>query len=131
MRNMLGRVVTISSITAIILLAILLQTTTPATIGPLGILMVFIFMYVSVLGGLTFLLYVASMLVAKISRSVTVKRPVQALSFNRAYYFSSVLALVPVMFIGMQSVGEVGVYDVLLVVIFAGIACVYISKRTN
>jgi hypothetical protein len=124
-------VVTISSVVAIVLLIILLQTTTPATIGPLGILMVFIFMYVSVLGGLTFLLYIASALIAKISRSVTVKKPIQALSFNRSYYFSSVLALVPVMFIGMQSVGEVGIYDVSLVIIFAGIACVYIAKRTN
>jgi len=130
-RNMLGRVVAISSIAAILLLTLLLQTTTPATIGPLGILIVFIFMYVSVLGGLTFLLYIVGMLIAKISRSITVKRPMQALSLNRAYYFSSVLALVPVMFIGMQSVGEVGFYDVSLVVIFAVIACVYISKRTN
>ena len=131
MRNMLGRVVAVSSMIAVLLLILLLQTTTPATIGPLGILVVFILMYVSVLGGLTFLLYLISMLIAKISRSITVKRPIQALSFNRAYYFSSVLALIPVMFIGMQSVGEVGFYDVLLVVIFACVACVYISKRTN
>ena len=54
---MLGRAIAISMVGAIVLLAVLLQTTTPATIGPLGILFVFILLYVSVLGVLTFLLF--------------------------------------------------------------------------
>jgi hypothetical protein len=128
---MLGKVVAISSLVAVVLLIVLLQTTAPVTIGPFGILIVFILMYVSAFGVLTFLLYGLSRIIARISNSVTVKRPVQALSLTRSYYFSSVIALVPVMFIGMQSVGEVGAYEVALVVIFAGIACVYIAKRTN
>jgi len=128
---MLGKVVTISSIIATLLLAMLLYTTAPATAGPLGILIVFILMYVSALGVLTFFIYGISRASAQLSRSITVKRPLQTLSFNRSYYFASVIALVPVMFIGMQSVGEVGVYEILLVTVFAVIACVYISKRTN
>jgi hypothetical protein len=130
-RNMLGKVVTISSIVAMLLLAILLYTTAPATAGPLGILIVFILMYVSALGVLTFFLYGASRVVARLSRSITVKRPLETISFSRSYYFSSVIALVPVMFIGMKSVGEVGVYEILLVMTFAVIACIYIAKRTN
>jgi hypothetical protein len=129
--NMLGKVVTISSIVAMLLLTLLLHTTVPATAGPLGILVVFILMYVSALGVLTFFIYSISKVSARLSRSITVKRPLQTLSLNRSYYFSSVIALVPVMFIGMQSVGEVGVYEILLVTIFAVIACVYIAKRTN
>lgn len=128
---MLGRVVAISSVVAFLLLVIVLQATKPVTIGPLGILMVFILMYMSVLGALTFLLYGLSRITARISASVTVKRPIQPVSFGRAYYYSSVIALAPVMFVGMQSVGEVGVYDVLLVGIFVVIACVYIAKRSS
>lgn len=112
------------------LLVIILQTTTPATIGPLGILFVFVLMYVSVLCVLTFLLFIASRVVAKLSSSMTVRRPIQQLSLVKSYYFSSVIGLAPVMLIGMQSVGEVGFYDVVLIVVFVIISCVYIAKRT-
>lgn len=125
----MGRVVAISSMVALLLLVVVLQMTTPVAIGPLGILMVFILMYVSVLGALAFLLYGGSRIVARISSSVTVKRPIQPMDFGRAYYYSSVISLAPVMFIGMQSVGEVGIYDVLLVILFVVIACFYIAKR--
>ena len=114
-----------------LLLALLLQVSTPATIGPLGILIVFILMYVSALGVLTFLIYGISKVNARISRTVTVRRPLEALSLTRSYYFASVIALVPVMIIGMQSVGEVGPYEIFLVAAFTIIACVYIAKRTS
>lgn len=129
-KGMLSRVLTISLILATMLLVIILQTTTPATIGPLGILFVFVLMYVSVLCVLTFLLFIASRVVAKLSSSLTVRRPIQQLSLVRSYYFSSVIGLAPVMLVGMQSVGEVGFYDVVLIVVFVIISCVYIAKRT-
>ena len=44
------------SIAAAVLLAIVLQTTTPATIHPLGIVLVFVLCYVVMLGLLTYLL---------------------------------------------------------------------------
>lgn len=128
--GMLGRILTISLIAAVMLLIILLQTTTPATIGPLGILFVFVLMYVSVLCVLTFLFFTISRVVARISSSITVKRPWQPLTLVRSYYFSSVIALAPVMLVGMQSVGEVSFYEVMLIVVFIVISCVYIAKRT-
>lgn len=69
-------------------------------------------------------------MVNRLSRSFT-KRTLPSLTIRRSYYFSSVLALAPVMFIGMQSVGEVGIYEVVLVLLFVGIACVYVAKRTS
>jgi hypothetical protein len=130
-KGMLGRFLTISLILATMLLVIVLQTTTPATIGPLGILFVFVLMYMSVLCALTFLLFISSKVIVKLSSSITLRRPVQQLSLIRAYYFSSVVALAPVMLIGMQSVGEVGFYDVVLIIVFLVISCVYIAKRTT
>jgi hypothetical protein len=128
---MLGRTIALSVVAAIVALAIFLLSTQPASVGPVGILFVFILMYVSVLGVLTFLIFGISRLVVKMSSPFTVKKPLQRLTIRRSYYFSSVVALAPVMLIGMQSVGEVGIYDFLLVVIFVVIACIYISKRTN
>lgn len=131
MGNMLSRAVVISVAIAIVALAIILHVTQPSSVGPLGILVVFILMYVSVLGVLTFLLYTVSRIISKVSASFTVKKPVRPLSLSRSYYFSSVVALAPVMLIGMQSVAKVEVYDVLLIVLFMVIACVYILKRTS
>jgi hypothetical protein len=129
-KDMLGKALVISLTAAIMLLIIVLQTTTPATIGPLGVLFVFILMYVSVLCVLTFVLFAVSTLLARVSASMTVKRPLQSLSLGKAYYFASVIALAPVMLIGMQSVGEVSFYEVLLIILFIAISCVYIAKRS-
>lgn len=130
-RDMLGRIVVAGSAVAILLLILLLHVTTPTTTGPLGILIVFILMYVSALGVLTFLIYGISRINARLSRTLMVKRPFEALTLTRSYYFGSVIALVPVMIIGMQSVGEVGFYEIFLVGIFTIIACIYIAKRTS
>lgn len=126
----MGRALAISLTASVTLLIVLLQTTTPATIGPLGILLIFVLMYMSVLCVLTFLLFAATGVVAKVSSSMTLKRPFQQLSLRRSYYFASVIALAPVILVGMQSVGEVSFYDVLLIVVFIVISCVYISKRS-
>lgn len=128
---MLGKLVASSSIISIVLVAIMLQVTTPANIGPLGIFMLFILVYVSVLGVLTYLLFLGSQMVVKMAGFVTAKRPLRPLSFSRAYYFSSIITLAPIMFIGLQSVGEVGIYEIFLIFMFVAVGCVYISKRTS
>ncbi|HEX7484339.1 MAG TPA: hypothetical protein VF281_04270 [Candidatus Saccharimonadales bacterium] len=128
---MLGKVLAISVTVAIVLLTVLLQTTTPATIGPLGILVMFILMYVSAVGLLTFLLVFINRLLTRATVYVSVKQPAQQLTLRKAYYFASVIGLAPVMFIGMQSVGNVSIYEVLLVLVFVVISCVYIAKRSS
>lgn len=128
---MLGKLAALSSVTCIVLVAILLQTTNPATIGPLGIFVLFVLVYVSVLGLLTYFLFWVSAAVVRLFSILRVKRMYQPLSLRRSYYFSSVIALAPIMIIGMQSVGEVGIYETLLIVFFTTIACVYVSKRTS
>jgi hypothetical protein len=105
------------------------QVTTPSTAGPLGILIVFLFSYVLVLSVLTFLLFGLSRFVIELSRFFNFKKS-EPLTLAKSYYFSSVLALAPVILIGMQSVGEVSLYDVILVTLFISVACFYIAKRT-
>lgn len=129
--DMLNRVIAASTVISIIILVIILNGTQPSAVGPLGILIVFILMYVSVLSVLTFFLYVVTRFISKIAAHFTVKKPLRPLSIGRSYYFSSVVSLAPVMLIGMQSVGQVEIYDVLLIILFVVIACVYISKRTS
>lgn len=127
---MLGRVISVSIVLATVILALILQTSTPSNAGPVGILIVFLLMYMLVLGVLTFMLFWGSKLWGRVVRLIVPKRPLRSLTLVRSYYFSSVIGLAPVIFVGMQSVGEVGFYDVLLVVLFVSVACFYIAKRT-
>jgi hypothetical protein len=68
-------------------------------------------------------------LVIMVSSGMTLRKPIQKMEFKRAYYYSTVLAAAPVMLIGLQSVQSIGVYEVLLVVIFEVVACLYVTKR--
>ncbi len=128
---MLEKLVAASSVVAMILAGVLLYVTTPTKVGPLGIFILFVLVYVSVLGVLTYLLFIVSKLISRLAAFVTAKQPLRPLSFRRSYYFSSVLTLVPIMLVGLHSVGDVGPYEVLLVVIFAAVGCLYVAKRTG
>lgn len=125
---MLGKALTLSSLFAFVLLSAILQSTTPSTIHPVGILSVFVLLYVLALGALTFCLYIFSRIISK----TIVKRSVRrSLSLRKSYYYGSVLALAPVMILGIRSIGRTGVYDIVLIVLFEIIACFYITKRRS
>lgn len=126
---MLERIVAVTTLVSLCLLIVLLNLTAPTTVGPFGILAVFIFSYLSSLGVMTYLLYGSSWLIAHLSSAFTVRKPLTTMSFRNAYYYSTVVALAPVMLIGLRSVGSIGVYEVVLVAIFTAVGCVYITKR--
>lgn len=128
---MLGKILSIGSVIAAIVLVFLLNQTTPNQSGPLGVLIVFLLMYVVALGGVTFLVHGGSRLVAKFSRSLTVKRPLRPIGLKQSYYYASIIALAPVMLIGVQSVSGINVYDILLVGFFVAIGTIYISRRMS
>lgn len=121
----------ISSLTivSLCLLFVLLNIFTPTSAGPFGILVIFIFVYLSSFGLMTFFLYWASRLISQISTIIVVGKPARVLSLRRSYFFASILSAAPVMLIGLKSVGAAGVYGYLLIAIFVAIGCLYISKR--
>jgi hypothetical protein len=126
---MLQRVIAIITLVSLCLLSLMLMTTTPASAGPFGLLLIFISAYLTSLGLVSFFLYGISRIIVYASAGFTMRRPMQVMSFRRAYYYSTVLAAAPVMLVGLQSVGSVGIYEFLLVVLFEVIGCVYITKR--
>lgn len=126
---MLQKVIALITIASLCLLGIMLSTTTPATVGPFGLLMIFISAYLACLGLISFFLYGVSRVMVYVSGGFSVRKPMAVIPFKRAYYYSTVLAAAPVMLIGLQSVGSVGLYEFILVVIFVAIGCVYVSKR--
>ena len=125
--DMLGKVLALSTLCAFVLLSALMQSTTPSSIHPLGILFVFFLVYLLVLGVLTFLLYIGASIVLRVR-----KREIQSTALlKRSYVYSSVLSLAPVMIIGISSIGRMGIYEFLLVVIFEAVVCFYVAKHRS
>lgn len=128
---MLHRILIATFAISLMLVIIILNVTTPIEAGPFGVLALFVFLYLMSLSLVTFFLFSGSYLYARALRSLKVRRPRQSLSFRQSYNYSTILALVPVIFIALSSVGGVGVYEVALVIIFVIFGCIYISKRIN
>ncbi len=128
---MLGKIIVASTTLASILLIVMLQLTNPSTVGPLGLLTVFFLLYIIILGVTTEVLWLGSHAVQAVGRRFTSRRPPQKLALSRAYYFSSVLALGPVMALAMQSIGSLGTYELALIGVFMFIGILYISKRSS
>lgn len=128
---MIKTLITIISLASFCLLLVLLNVTTPQTAGPLGILVIFIFAYLSLVGFFTYFLRIAGLVVTRLASLFIPRKPIEELSFRRSYYYSTVVASGPIMIVGLLSVGSVGIYEVLLIAIFITIGCLYVSKRIN
>ncbi len=126
---MLGKFLVTSAALSGVALTVILNTTTPATAGAFGILAIFIFAYLFIVSCMTFVLYGISRGVAFITSSTT-KRPYETFSLQRAYYYSTIVSLAPVIIISLQSVGGVGIYELGLILFFVFLGCVYVTKRT-
>jgi hypothetical membrane protein len=126
---MLPRILATISLASLCVLSLMLTFTSPATAGPFGLLVIFITAYLTFVGVISFFLFGMNRLIVMVGAGMTLRKPMRPMEFRRAYYFSTVLAAAPVMLIGLQSVQSVGIYEILLVIIFEVVACLYITKR--
>ena len=113
-----------------VILAVILNTTTPVSAGAFGILAVFVLTYLCLVSVMTFGVHGVSRITAYASHAFAPRRPAEVISLQRAYYYSTIVALAPVIIISMQSVGGVGPYELLLIAILIILGCVYVTKRT-
>ena len=126
---MLRVIIFITSSISLCLLIYFLLMTTPVTAGPFGILTVFISAYLLLLGLITYLINRVSRVFSRLSVFFISKKPFEPLTLKQSYYYSTVIAIAPIMIIGLQSVGVVGAYEYILVAIFVIIGCLYVSKK--
>jgi len=124
-----GRLLIIGGIVALCGLIFIFQATSPSAIGPLGILAVFVFFYIFSVCVITPMVLFFSKVQGRLVRLN--RRTMPTLSFRRAYYYASVIALVPTILLAIRTVGKVGMYDIALVFLFVAVACIYISKRVG
>ena len=118
----------IGVVTALVLL-LLMNFTSPSTAGPWGILAVFLLIYVASVSFIYLVLRNVATFLAKVSRPGLLKLALEGTSSLKLYYYSSILALSPVILLGMQSVGGVRWMDLTLLIVFEILACFYIYKR--
>lgn len=120
---MLGKALALISLFAFVVLSAMLQMTTPSTIHPLGIIVVFILIYLVSLGVITLLLNGLLTLV-NLTRKEQAK-----IKQDKVYYFASIVALAFMMVVGMVSIGRTSLYELALVLVFVLSASFYVAKR--
>ena len=108
------------------------NSTNPATVGPFGILLVFILLYVTWLSIFFVILHIGFVLIGKTSALdfLVKKNKNKPFRSHIAYYIASILAFAPVLILAMQSVNQLTLRDVGLVIVFIGLTIFYILKRT-
>lgn len=105
------------------------QMTTPASVHPIVVLLVFGMLYVLVLAVLTFFIFWGSRLATKVFGRHHMVRPA-GMTLAKAYLYGSVLAFAPVALLAMRSVGQQGIGDIFLVILFEVLACFYVWRRS-
>lgn len=128
---MFSRILAIIGVGAAIGLGYMLQATTPTEAGAIGVLAVFLLLYVTLVSVLAFFMYFVHKLVVKLFFGDIERRVTTVFTLKRSYYYSSILALGPVMLISLRSVGKDGVLEVFLVIALLVLGCVYVSRQTT
>lgn len=112
-----------------LVLALLINNTNPTQAGPGGILSVFVLIYLIAIGVSIILIRFYYELITSISRYLPKLRNKKPFALNAAYYYSTILGLIPVFVVGFRSVGSMGLYEFVLIVIFEILGIFYIRKK--
>jgi len=104
------------SLMAAVILLTMLNFTTPAGIGPLGVLVFFTAVYVLMLG--------ISVALVKIFLKLTGKQV-----GKKSYMYGAVIAFGPIMLLLAQSLRSMSALTVGLTVVFVFLGCFLVSKR--
>lgn len=121
---MIAKILAVAWGAAVVGLLGIFMWTTPADVHPMVILVTFVFLYITVLSTLFFLMKIVFALVDR-GREGKVYASVHVL-----YMYASVLALAPIIALAMRSVGALRPVELILIVVFEVVACFYIWRRT-
>lgn len=104
-------------------LGVVLNTTSPLESGALSILFVLVLLYLLILSVLSALFN----LFGAVWRMV---KPHKPLRMRRGYYILSVISLAPVLFIALNTLGQLGAPEMILIIVLISLGCFYIIRRT-
>lgn len=99
-----------------------MNVTSPLQSGPLSVLAAFVLVYLFI----TSTLYAGVIIGHKIASFLGWQRPLHR---KQLYYLVSVIGLAPVFFLALNTLGQLEVKEVLLVVLLLTIGCFYVMRR--
>ena len=108
----------LASLVSMIVIMVILNFTTPAGLGPFGVLIFFAMVYVVMFG-------VATVLVGMFARAMG-KR--DGLS-RKEYYYATMLAFGPMLLLLVQAIGGINIPTIGLAILFVLLGCFLIKKR--
>lgn len=116
-----------------LILLIMLSSIDPLSAGPIGILFVFILIYLVIASLLFTVLHWGVRFVSAqiVKRGTRVTARSYKIGVRKAYYMASALAFGPVLLLALNSVRQLRLTDILLVGLFLSLAIFYISKRES
>lgn len=114
---------------ALIMAIAMLYMTSPRQAGPFGVLAFFILLYI-VAAAISYLVLVTiTKLFATRGPAGRWRLAAERVSRSKLYYYASVIGLGPVILLGMRTVGEIRLTDLLLLCLFQVLSCFYIHRR--
>lgn len=128
---MFGKILGGIGVVAFVTLLYIVNTTTPTQTGALGVLAVFLLSYVVIVAILAIFLYGVHMVIMKAFYSDRIGKIADDFTLKRAYYFASVLALGPVIFVSLRSVGKAGIAELLMIGVLLVLGSIYVSRQTS
>lgn len=111
---------------SIVALVYILNFHAPAELGAFGVLIVFLLLYVMFTALSTLAIQQARL---AIHRSRNLRGSEGDVSYRVSYYYASVVALAPLLFLSLRSVGRLNLISFVLVLILIGVVSLYVSRQ--
>lgn len=121
-RKNIGNLVYYLPLLALVGLLVLAMNTSPLRVGPAGILLAFVLLYVGAVGILYTLLRTFMRLLAVVGKPWEITQ-------KKSYYAVSIAALAPVFLLALHSIGQLELKDFVLVFLFVAAATFFLVKR--
>ena len=103
--------VSIVSLSSLVGLFFVLNKTNPMQVGPHGVVIVFLLLYLSFLGVIWWVLHFGFLLFGRAIRVLLPAKPFQGITDRSTFYLASGLSFSPVIIITLRSVSTVQAYD--------------------
>lgn len=130
-KSMLGKFLVAAALISGILVGLILTTTTPTSAGAIGILGIFVLSYIFLVSLLTFFIFGFSRFLSRFFVIFSKNTQATPVPLKKSYYYSSIIALAPVIILSMQSVNGVGGYEFGLICLLVVLGCLYVAKRVE
>lgn len=58
-------------------------------------------------------------------------RPSSRFSMKRGYYVVSIVGLAPVLFVALNTLGQLDILEIVLILLLVGLGCFYVVRRSS